>query len=67
MEQKYNTAVANFMINDFKAMIKKRKMKMKNCPIAPEVLGYMCRMVVDGHLEKKDRNRIIENWLDEKP
>jgi len=57
--------IANFIINDLKGMLSKRKLTIEQCPIAPEVIGFLGRAVAAGSLTKKQMRKLVQTWMDE--
>ncbi len=56
--------IANFLLNDLLGILRKKKIKIENCPISPEVLGFLCRTVNRGDLDRKSLIKFVVKWTE---
>jgi Asp-tRNA(Asn)/Glu-tRNA(Gln) amidotransferase B subunit len=64
-EQKIVKTIVNVLTNDMTGMCNKRKMDVWDCGIAPEYLGFLCKMVVLGYLPRKNMLSLLEKYINE--
>lgn len=56
---------ANFIINDLLGLLKKNKLTIEQCPLSPEMVGGLARLVRSGGLEKKSMRKLLIKWFNE--
>lgn len=64
-QEKYGKPIANFILNDLKGILNKRKLSFDDCPLAPEVIGFLVRASINGQLDKRKIRPLVEKWIDE--
>lgn len=64
-EKSVEKIIANFLLNDMRGMLNRRKLELTDCGISPEAIGFMARMVHLGLVDKRVMRRLIEQWIDE--
>ena len=63
---KYGKAIANFILNDLKGILNKRKLTIEQCPLATEVVGFLVRQTVNGNLNKQKLKPLVIKLIEEK-
>ena len=54
--------IANFIINDLLALMKKYKWKIETFPLDASVIRFLCKGVILGHWDKKYVKTTVEKW-----
>lgn len=55
--------MANWIINDLKALLRKRGLTIEHCPLKPEAVGFLARRVSDGVLTKAKARELLAKWF----
>ena len=63
----FNKVLANWLINDFMAMCKKRKITPATSGISPLEFGTLIKFHHEGLIDRKKVRMMLEKWLDERP
>lgn len=56
--------IANWLINDFKGMLAKRKMEVETCGISPEDFGFLVWTVYCGWHSREECRDLLTKRLD---
>lgn len=64
-KQNPNKIIVNFIMNDLKGILNKKKLSIENCPIAPEVIGFLARLVSENYLDKKQMKKLVTKWVED--
>ncbi len=57
--------IANLLINDLKGLLKKSKLTIDQCPIKPELMGFLARGINQGTLTRKFVKKFLINTFEE--
>lgn len=57
--------IANLIMNDLKGLLKKHKLKIEQCPLKPEVIGFLGRAISTNSLTKKQAKTLMAKWFEE--
>lgn len=52
--------IANIINNDLKALLKKHKLSIEECPVSPDDLAAIARFMRVGLLDKKQVKQMLE-------
>ena len=52
-------------MNDLKGLLKKHKLTIQECPLKPEVIGFLGRSISTGALSKKQAKTLMTKWFEE--
>jgi Asp-tRNA(Asn)/Glu-tRNA(Gln) amidotransferase B subunit len=57
--------IANLIMNDLKGLLNKYKLKIEQCPLKPEVIGFLGRSIASNNLTKKQAKALMAKWFEE--
>lgn len=52
--------IANLLNNQILGLLKKNKLTIEECPVAPEFLSFLARCIERGDLDKKQAKELIK-------
>ena len=61
----FGKQLANMINNDLKALLKKYKLTIEECPLKPEVIGFLARQVANGLLTKAKAKEFMTKWFND--
>ena len=59
----FNKVLCNWLTNDLQGLLKKHKLAIENCGIAPDDFGILIRLHHNGILTKAETRNQLEKWL----